>query len=75
MAKLFSDHSPLIPSRFIEQAVKSILEKFNLVTRQEFETQTQVLLKTRAKLEQLEAKLNAFENTNKKRLTNKLSDI
>jgi len=37
-------------------------QKLDLVTREEFDLQTQVLAKTRAKLEELEAKVNALEN-------------
>ena len=36
-------------------------QKLDLVTREEFDLQTQVLAKTRAKLEALEAKVNALE--------------
>ena len=66
MTRLFSNYYPQISSSFLEQAAKSVLEKFNFVTRQEFDTQAQVLLKTRAKLEKLEAKLDALEDANEK---------
>jgi BMFP domain-containing protein YqiC len=36
-------------------------QKMDLVTREEFDLQTQVLAKTRAKLEELEAKVTALE--------------
>ena len=38
--------------------LKSSFERLNLVTREEFEIQQQVLLKTREKIEQLEKKVN-----------------
>lgn len=41
----------------VQQLVQSAINKLNLVTREEFEIQTQVLLKTRLKVEQLEKKL------------------
>ena len=41
----------------VHQLVMSAINRLNLVTRQEFEVQTQVLLKTRLKVEQLEQKL------------------
>lgn len=42
---------------FIQQLALSAISKLNLVTRQEFDTQTQVLIKTRLRVEQLEQKL------------------
>ena len=49
----------------VEQNVKSALHasfsKFDLVTREEFDTQTAVLHRTRAKLEELEKKLQELE--------------
>lgn len=44
------------------QFVKSALSKLNLVTREEFDVQARVLAKTRAKLEELEKKLEALES-------------
>jgi len=41
----------------IQQLVLRAIRKLNLVTREEFNIQTQVLLKTRLKVEQLEKKL------------------
>lgn len=41
----------------IQQLVKARINKLQLVTREEFEVQTQVLLKTRLKVEQLEKRL------------------
>jgi BMFP domain-containing protein YqiC len=41
----------------IKQLVAATIKRLKLVTREEFEVQTQVLLKTRLKVEQLEKKL------------------
>ena len=53
------------PARDIEKNVKALLQsgllRLDLVTRQEFDTQAQVLLRTREKVEQLEAKLAELE--------------
>ncbi len=40
-------------------------QKMDLVTREEVDIQTQVLAKTRAKLEELEAKVAALEKNSK----------
>jgi BMFP domain-containing protein YqiC len=42
--------------------LQSGLTRFNLVTREEFDVQTAVLGRTRAKLEQIEARLRELEN-------------
>lgn len=44
--------------------LQSTLGKMDLVTREEFEVQTQVLQKTRQKLEELEQKLEQLEQQN-----------
>ena len=53
------------PARDIEKNVKAMLSsgfaKLDLVTREEFEVQAQVLAKTRAKLEELEARVAELE--------------
>ena len=41
----------------IHQLILAAIRKLNLVTREEFAVQTQVLLKTRLRVEQLEKKL------------------
>ena len=41
----------------MKQLVMAAVKKLSLVTREEFEVQTQVLLKTRLKVEQLEKRL------------------
>jgi hypothetical protein len=53
------------PAKDLEQNVRGLMtqgfQKLDLVTREEFDVQTQVLAKTRAKLEELEAKVSALE--------------
>ncbi len=53
------------PAKDIEKNVKAMMSqgfsKLDLVTREEFDVQTQVLAKTRAKLEALEARVAALE--------------
>lgn len=44
-------------------ALESALRRMNLVTREEFEVQTAVLARTRARLEVLEAQVAALETT------------
>lgn len=69
--KLFDDISSKIsdtiansPIKDVEQNIKAILtstpSRLNLVTREEFEIQQQVLLKTREKLAELEAQVTAL---------------
>lgn len=53
------------PAKDIEKNVKAMMTqgfaRLDLVTREEFEIQAQVLAKTRAKLEALEARVAALE--------------
>ena len=53
------------PAKDIEKNVKALLQsgllRLDLVTRQEFDTQAQVLLRTREKVERLEARLAELE--------------
>ncbi|WP_255536172.1 accessory factor UbiK family protein [Polynucleobacter sp. 30F-ANTBAC] len=53
------------PAKDLEKNVRGLMtqgfQKMDLVTREEFDLQTQVLAKTRAKLEELEAKVAALE--------------
>ena len=53
------------PAKDIEKNVKAMMaqgfSKLDLVTRDEFEVQAQVLAKTRTKLEMLEAQVTALE--------------
>jgi BMFP domain-containing protein YqiC len=57
------------PAKDLEKNVRSLMtqgfQKMDLVTREEFDIQTQVLAKTRAKLEELEAKVAALEKNSK----------
>ncbi|MFZ6691360.1 accessory factor UbiK family protein [Undibacterium sp. SXout20W] len=57
------------PAKDIEKNVKAMMtqgfSKLDLVTREEFDIQAQVLAKTRAKLEALEARVAALENNAK----------
>ncbi len=54
------------PAKDIEKNVKAMMSqgfaKLDLVTREEFDIQAQVLAKTRAKLEALEERVAALEN-------------
>jgi len=47
----------------IRAAIEANLKKLNLVTREEFDIQQQVLLRTREKLEALEKKVAELENS------------
>ena len=53
------------PAKDLEKNVRGLMtqgfQKLDVVTREEFDLQTQVLAKTRAKLEELEAKVSALE--------------
>ena len=53
------------PAADMQKNVKALLTqqfaRLELVTREEFDTQTKVLARTRAKLEELERKLTEFE--------------
>lgn len=51
------DHFESTKKGFIQQLIITVINKLNLVTRQEFAAQTQVLIKTRLRVEQLEQKL------------------
>lgn len=46
----------------LRDAISNTLSKCDLVTREEFDAQSGVLLKTRTKLEQLEKKLQELED-------------
>lgn len=48
-------------SGIMQQLFHSTLQKLNLVTREEFITQTQLLIKTRARVEELEKKILELE--------------
>jgi BMFP domain-containing protein YqiC len=61
------------PAKDIEKNVKAMMSqgfsKLDLVTREEFDVQAQVLANTRARLEVLEAQVAALEAANKKPAT------
>lgn len=46
----------------VRQVIQGQLNKLDVVSREEFDVQTQVLLRTRQKLNDLEAKLTDLEN-------------
>lgn len=58
------------PTKDLEKNVKAImsqgLSKLDLVTREEFDIQAQILAKTRAKLEEMEARLAELDKKFKK---------
>tara|TARA_Y100000310_G_C20334229_1_gene646701 strand:+ start:475 stop:726 length:252 start_codon:yes stop_codon:yes gene_type:complete len=45
----------------IKQVLQAQLSKLDLVTREEFDIQTQVLIRTREKLEAMESRITALE--------------
>jgi len=61
----FSDLLKNSPAKDVERNVKAMLTqgftKFDLVTREEFDTQTQVLVRTRLRLEELERRVAQLE--------------
>ena len=63
----------------MEKNLKAMLSAFfarlDLVTREEFDIQRQVLLRTREKLERLEAKLAEIEQRERARTTPELAEI
>lgn len=52
-----STNATMPKSSWLHQLALAAISKLNLVTRQEFATQTQVLIKTRLRVEELEKKL------------------
>lgn len=61
----FSDLLKNSPARDVERNMRAMLSqgfsKLDLVTREEFDTQTQVLMRTRARLEELERRVAELE--------------
>ncbi|NMH59823.1 ubiquinone biosynthesis accessory factor UbiK [Alteromonas ponticola] len=51
----------------IKHVLQSQLSKLDLVTREEFDVQSQVLIRTREKLELMEARLAALEQSKKEK--------
>ena len=66
MQNKVSDAIRQSPAKDLEKNVRGLMtqgfQKLDLVTREEFDVQTQVLARTRAKLEELEKKITALEN-------------
>lgn len=66
MQSKVSDAIRQSPAKDLEKNVRGLMtqgfQKLDLVTREEFDLQMQVLSRTRAKLEELEAKVAALEN-------------
>lgn len=54
----------LVPTDLLTDAIKATLKKMDVISREEFDIQTKVLAKTRAKLEALEEKVLQLERTN-----------
>lgn len=61
LTKNLPELSHFLPKRELHIALQSTLNRLDLVTREEFDAQTAVLLRTRAKLEQLEKTVAAWE--------------
>ena len=60
--KEMTSSSPLADmDKNIHALIKGVLTKMELVTREEFDVQTEVLKRTRQKLEELEKKLSEIE--------------
>lgn len=58
MSNYLKSQAKSLPTRdIVQQLIMAAINKLNLVTREEFEVQTQVLLRTRLRVEQLEKKL------------------
>jgi ubiquinone biosynthesis accessory factor UbiK len=55
------ESSQLLPKRELHLALQAALARLDLVTREEFDAQTAVLLRTRQKLEALEQQLQNLE--------------
>ncbi len=61
LGKLSSGQGPTIPTAELQALLQSSFSRLNLVSREEFDAQTAVLLRTREKLEQLERQLAELE--------------
>ena len=55
----------LLPRQEVKSALQAALARMDLVTREEFDAQTAVLQRTRARLEALEDKLAELEQQDK----------
>jgi len=57
-----SNENPLaFMKKNVQALVKNVIAELNLVTREEFDVQTQVLLRTREKIDYLEEKIAELE--------------
>ena len=65
ISKLVSESPAADIEKYLKALLQSIFAKLDLVTREEFDAQTQVLLKAREQLNALEQKLNALESASK----------
>ncbi len=61
LTKLSSGQGPTIPTAELQALLQGSFSRLNLVSREEFDAQTAVLLRTREKLEQLEHQLAKLE--------------
>jgi hypothetical protein len=61
ISKLISESPMADVEKNLNALLQSVFAKLDLVTREEFDVQTQVLLKTRTQLEALEQKLATLE--------------
>ncbi len=59
--KAFSHQASAEDGPKLQAGIEAILRKLNLVTREEFDAQAAVLLRTRERLEALEAKVTLAE--------------
>lgn len=57
----FSQEAGGLSTQDLQKGLQAVLGRLNLVTREEFDAQTAVLLRTREKLEALEAQLRRLE--------------
>jgi len=71
--RILSDLRQAVPGGFTQDVEKNLraalsatLAKLDLVTRDEFDVQTQVLARTRARLEALERQVTELENLNRR---------
>lgn len=61
MTRSFNAGSPPLPTEHFRAAIEAALKKCNVVTREEFDAQQAVLLRTREKVDALELQLAALE--------------
>ena len=73
MPKAVKDLGSDIESK-IKQGLQHQLSKLDVVTREEFDIQTQVLLRTRQKLSDLEEKIDELLSDNKEQQENDKAD-